>query len=165
VKETVASIKDANYGQVIITKSIKQVLWYWSKYLIFISIIPIIVAIFAFTRYLPESPKFIRDQFPEGKLTVKNHQLSTTVKEPFKTGNQDFSLIIDTGGNPKELDKVTSGILLLKDKAVIKSQDNQIDTQDYKKIPDFSTDKSQLSSWVSKYQFNLWLEVWQSFWF
>jgi hypothetical protein len=148
VKETIASIQDVKY---------RQVLWYWTKYLIFISVIPLIIGVLAFTRYLPESPKFIQDKFPEGRLTVKNHQMITTITEPYKVGNQDFTLIIDAGGDAKELDTVTNGILLLKDKVVIKTPDNQLDIQDYTKIPDFSTDKTEIYSWVSGHLFHLWL--------
>jgi hypothetical protein len=156
-KETVASIQDPNYGQVIISKPFRPALWYWTKYLILISVIPLIIGIFAFTRYLPESPKFIQDKFPEGKLTFKSNHLSTSLKEPYQVGNQDFVFIIDTKGDAKELAGFTSGVLLLTDKAVIKTQDNQLEDQDYSKIPDFSITKAQLSSWVSQHLFALWL--------
>jgi len=144
-------------GNYLLFFSKKQVLWYWTKYLLLVSVLPLIFGLFALTRYLPESPKFILDKFPEGKITFRNKQLSTTIPEPYKVGNQDFIFVIDTNGNEKELDNFNAGILFSKDKAFIKSQDNQFESQDYAKIPDFSLNKTQLSSWVSQHLFNLWL--------
>jgi hypothetical protein len=155
-KETITSLQDNKYGQVIIGKSFKSVLWYWTKYLLLISIFPLVLVISLLTRYLPQAPKFILDNFPEGTLTVKDSQLSSTINQPYKLGDSNFSVILDTGGNLSELDSVQSGVLFLKDKLVTKSPESQIQTQTYGRLPDFSLDKFQLADWITQNRSRLW---------
>jgi hypothetical protein len=156
-KETITSLQDNKYGQVIIDKPLKVVLWYWTKYLLLIAAFPLLLAIFLFTRYLPEAPKFILDQFPEGTISAKDNQLSSTISQPYKLGNSNFSLILDLGGDVSELDSVQGGVLLLKDKLISKSENGQIQMQTYGQIPNFSLDKHQLSDWITGNRLKLWI--------
>ncbi len=157
-RETIASLKSSTYGATILTKPFRWVLWYWTKYLILLASIPMVISIFIITWYLPQAPRFITANFPAGSVTVKNHLLSTTIKEPYKTGNQDFALIINTAGGTGDLASVSGGMLFLKDQLVVKSPGTgQLQSQDYKQIPDFSFNRDQLAKWINSNSFKLWL--------
>jgi hypothetical protein len=155
-KETLTSLQDNQYGGQIITKPLKSVIWYWLKYLLFLSVFPLIVAIILLTRYLPQSPKFIHERFPDGVIGAKDQQLFSTIAQPYRIDNPDFSVILDLEGSEPELDSAKNGVLILKDKIVTKNENGQIETRTYGKIPDFSVDKNQIADWISQNSLKLW---------
>ena len=156
-KETIASIRDKNYAKLIIAKSPKQVVWYWSKYLILVSVIFLVISVFSLTHYLPQLPKFINDYFPDGVLSSRDNLLSTTINQPYKKGNSEFVFIMNLEGSASDLDAYTAGVLVLKDQLVFKTNPDQVQIQKLDKVPNFSISKNDLSSYVSKNNLKLWL--------
>jgi maltodextrin utilization protein YvdJ len=156
-KETVISLQDNKYGLTIIAKPLKQVFWYFIKYLLLVSVLPLVIGTFLLTRYLPQTPKLIVDNFPDGLIQIKDKQLYSTINQPYKAGDSEFSLILNLEGSQTDLDAVKSGILFLKDKMVVKTEEGDVQTQTYDKIPDFSVDKYQLSGWISENRIKLWI--------
>ncbi len=156
-KETITSLQDNKYGQTIIAKPLKQVFWYFIKYLLLISVFPLVIGIFLLTRYLPQIPKIIVDSFPDGFVQIKDKKLYSTISQPYKAGDSEFLLILNLESNPADLNEVKSGILFLKDKMVVKTEAGDIQTQTYDNIPDFSVDKYQLSGWISQNRIKLWI--------
>ncbi|KKU29173.1 MAG: hypothetical protein UX42_C0002G0005 [Microgenomates group bacterium GW2011_GWC1_46_20] len=125
-KETLASLQDLKYGQIILQKSVGQALWYWTKYLLLIIAIGVILAIAALTYYAPQLPKILGDQIPDVDLTITSGIASTTVKQPFTAGDDKFIFILDTTGKLEDLDKYPAGVLILADKVVAKKDSADI---------------------------------------
>lgn len=155
-RETIQSFRDKTYSHKILPKPIKSTLWYWSKYIIIISVLPLIISILLLTRFLPEMPKIIRENMPVGEIGAKNHLLFTTYKQPLVMGNSDFKVILNLEGSPQDAASISAGFLILKDQLIAKSPDGTLETQKFTKIPDFSFNKDSFSSWVSANLLKLW---------
>lgn len=156
-KETVQSLRDPLYGKTIISRTPKAALWYWTRYLILFAVIPAVIGIFALTYYTPQFPHLLREDLPDFDLTVKNGQASSTLKQPYILGTQDFAIILDTAGKPSSLDQVKSGILILRDQIIAKSSDGHTDSRSLKDLGDFHFDKQTTASWLSQNELTVWV--------
>jgi hypothetical protein len=157
VKETIASLRDPAYGKHIIAKTPVQVIWYWSKYLICFSVIFLLFGIFSLTHYLPQLPKALSDFLPEGALTSNNHQLSTTINQPYVLGDSSFSFILNLAGTESDLSTPSAGILLLKDQLLLKTDSTHIQSVKLDKLPNFSVTKVDVIKFVSQNKIKLWI--------
>ncbi len=160
-KETITSLRDPKYGQIIIAKPLKSVVWYWTKYLLLVSFIPMIIAIVLLTRFLPEAPKLVEKKLPEGTLGSKNHELFTTIqpldlKIPETEGSGPFRFIFDLNASPSAAESMSDGVLVLKDQLIVKTSDGRTQIQTFEKLPDFSTDKSQIAGWIRAHRYQIW---------
>jgi len=151
-KETLASLQDLKYGQIILQKSVGQALWYWTKYLLLIIAIGVILAIAALTYYAPQLPKILGDQIPDVDLTITSGIASTTVKQPFTAGDDKFIFILDTTGKLEDLDKYPAGVLILEDKVVAKKDSADIRIYPLKDFPDGTFTKDIVLNWVKNNQ-------------
>jgi len=158
-KETIHSLQNPNYGNTIISLSLRKVIWYWTKYLLLIAGIGFFIAIFFVTNKLPQLPRFILEKFPEGNISFNNGQLSSTVLQPMVIGSPEFALILDTEASDSALDIYSSGILFQKNQILLKSEDGQTDIQTYERVPDFSIDKQTASETVSKNIIKIWFII------
>jgi hypothetical protein len=158
-KETIHSLQNPNYGNTIISLSLRKVIWYWTKYLLLIAGISFFIAIFFVTNKLPQLPRFILEKFPEGNISFNNGQLSSTVLQPMVIGSPEFALILDTEASDSALDIYSSGILFQKNQILLKSEDGQTDIQTYERVPDFSIDKQTASETVSKNIIKIWFII------
>ena len=156
-KETITSLQDNKYGQVIITKPLKPVIWYWTKYLILIAVIPLILVIVILTRFLPEIPQIIKSQLPEGTLTAKDHILTSTISQPLRYEESDMAIIFDLQASSSAIESISNGVLITKDKIIVKSADGQTQTRDYLNLPDFSVDKYQIADWLQNHRYQIWV--------
>ncbi len=151
-KETLASLRDLKYGQTIIKKTVGQALWYWTKYLLLITALGVILAIAALTYYAPQLPKLLGDQIPDIDLTLKGGLASSTVKQPFIAGDDKFIFILNTAGKLEDLDKYPAGILILSDKIVAKQDSGSTRTYPLKDFPDGTFTKTIILDWVKHNQ-------------
>lgn len=158
-KETLISIRNKDYGRVIIHKSFKQVIGYWLKYVLIFSVVPVIIIIAVMTYFIPQLPRLIKDNIAPGEVRVEKGKFSSTYHQPLNINSSNFSLILDSHGSPSDLDKVASGLLVLSDRVLIKSPDGQITSQSLSQIGDFSLSQSQIVSWISHHQGLLWFEL------
>lgn len=158
-RETLTSLQDSNYGNKIITLPLGAVIWYWTKYLILIAGISLIGITFFITNKLPQVPRFITEKFPDGTFEIKDGVLSSSISQPLVMGNNDFVFILDTNASPSALDSYTSGFLLQKDQAVIKSEDGHQNVQSYKQVPNFSTSRQDLADAISKNIVKVWFAI------
>lgn len=149
-RETITSLKDLNYGKTIITKTVGQAIWYWTKYLLLISIIGFILSLGLLAYYTPQSHALAREHFPDIDLTLKAGKLTAS---PFTQEGKDIVLIINTKGSPSDLDKYPAGLLLLEDKYIIKDNSGRTETRDYADLGDFHLDKPLVINWLSQNQF------------
>lgn len=156
-KETISSLQDKSYGQTIIQKTPRQALWYWTKYLILISLIPFTLTIVFFTRFLPQAPRIVRDNFPEGNLTLADNQLTSTIQQPLRFEDQGFIFLFDLQATSSAIDSINSGLVITQDKMFIKNIDGQQQSQDYSFLPDFSLDKFQIADWIQSHRYQLWV--------
>lgn len=160
VRETITSLKKPDYGQVIVTKTTKSVFWYWTKYFLIIAAIPIIAAVVLLTRFLPQLPGFVEKKLPEGVLGFKDKVMFSTVKQPlvyeFADGQTSFKFVFDLEASPSALDSVDTGLLILKDRIITKSNAGQSQAQEYGNVPDFSIDKFQIAAWLQSHLSGLW---------
>jgi len=155
-KETITSLQDKNYGAVIIKLSLKQALWYWSKYFILVSIVSTVVVIGVVTYLAPQLPRVLRQYLPDSTFTVKNGEFSTSLTQPAILGPSDMPIIIDTiATDSAGLTGSPSGIFILKDKIIFK-QEGSVQTQSLADIPDFYFEKSTVVNWISGHQTQLW---------
>jgi hypothetical protein len=155
-RETITSLRDPKYGSVIITKPVKPVIWYWTKYLLLVSLVPLVLAIVVLTRFLPEVPRLVEKHLPEGVLTAKDHQLSSTISQPLRWQESGFTFLFDLQASPSAIDSAENGILIMKDRVITKSSDGQFHSQNFSNLPDFSTDKHQIAAWIQSHRSRLW---------
>lgn len=111
-KETLASIQDLKYGQVVIKKTVKEVLWYWTKYLLVIAFGSLFLGLAGIVYYTPQLPQLLNQNFVRG--------------------DTQFALVVDTKDIPDNIDRYTQGIFILKDKMITKS-DGNLETISYDK--------------------------------
>ncbi len=155
-REFITGLKDNLYGNVIVEKSLKHTLWYWTKFLLLIAVVPYIFSIIILTRFLPQLPKLITQTFPEGTLTSEKGILSSTISQPYTVGDKNFSLVFDLEADPSALDSYQAGALVLKDRIIVKDTTGVTDSRSLANVPDFSLEKSQISSWISARRTQLW---------
>lgn len=151
-KETLTSLRDLKYGQTIIKKTVGQALWYWTKYLLLITAVGVILAIAALAYYAPQFPKLLGNQIPDIDLTLKGGVASSTVKQPFIAGDDKFVFILNTAGKLEDLDKYPAGILILADKVVAKQDSNGTRIYPLKDFPDGTFTKTIILDWVKHNQ-------------
>ncbi|TSC85404.1 MAG: hypothetical protein G01um101416_872 [Microgenomates group bacterium Gr01-1014_16] len=153
-KETLTSLRDPKYFEVIAKKTVKQSLWYWGRYVQLFALIPTVLAIFTLTYYTPQFPRLAKQYLPEADLTVKDGLASTSLQQPFVANLEDVVFIIDTTGD-SSLNK--PGVMITKDKFIFRSPEGDTQTQSLKDLGDFHFDKSAATSWISSHQFQIWL--------
>ncbi len=153
-KETIKSLRDVKYGKEIVKKSVGQALWYWTKYLLLIVGVGVVLAVAALTYYTPQLAKLAMVNLPDVTLSVKDGQVSTDVPQPFVRGDDNFLFIIDTKGSVDNLDKAKAGVLILGDKIVTKSERETriVSLQD---VQDFTTSKSLVVAWINTHQMTI----------
>ncbi|MBI2587419.1 DUF1189 family protein [Candidatus Amesbacteria bacterium] len=154
-KETLTSLRDPKYFEVIAKKTVKQSLWYWGRYVLFFALVPIILALFTLTYYTPQFPRLAKKYLPEVDLTVKNGLASTSLRQPFIANFEDIVFVIDTTGDSSFLSQ--PGVMITKDKFIFRSPEGDTQTQSLKDLGDFHFDKSAAISWISSHQFQIWL--------
>ncbi len=149
------SLKDLNYGAKIIKQTLAQVIWYWFKYVLMIGICVLGFGIFAVVYFTPQIPKFLSDKLPEVGLSIKDGQVSTNVTEPYVWGDNNMALVINTKGTVDDLKDYQSGVLILKNKLVVKNENETkfIDLSDFK--DETSLDKNMIVKWSADNK--LWL--------
>lgn len=153
-KETLTSLRDPKYFEIIAKKTVRQSLWYWGRYVLLFALIPTILAIFTLTYYTPQFPRLAKKHLPEVDLTVKDGLASTSLQQPFVAGFEDIVFIIDTAGN-SSLDK--PGVLITRDQFIFRSPEGETQTQSLKDLGDFHFDKSAAVSWIASHQIQIWL--------
>jgi hypothetical protein len=158
-RETYTSLQDNNYGQVIIQKSLRQVIWYWTKYLLILMGIIVLIVIFLLTNKLPQLPKFIDSNLPDAEFRLQDGVFSTTLSQPQITGDSDYSFILDSAATSSALDTYKSGILITSTDLIVKSEDGTFTTQSFKNIPSFATSKLQIKSFVETHLTQIWFGV------
>ena len=155
-KETITSLQDKTYGAKIVLLPWPKVVWYWTKYLLLFSLIPLVLVIAGFTHFIPQFPRLAKDRLPDGEINLRNGRLSTTISQPFSVIDPQFAFILNTEGAPVDLDQYPSGLLILSDRIIVKTSAGATQTRTFERLPDFSLAKSQIVDWLSGHQFFLW---------
>ena len=156
-KETISSLQDKTYGAKIVALPPARVVWYWTKYLLIFSLIPLALIIAGFTNFIPRLPRLAKDRLPEGSITFSGGRLSTTFSEPYIYSDPQFAFILNSAGVPEDLDKYPAGVLILADRVVVRTQQGNTHSFNFEKIKDFTLDKDQVTGWLSDHQGLLWL--------
>lgn len=155
LKETFFSLSSKIYGREIIKKTVRQSIWYWSKYVIAVGVLFFVILLGLVFYYTPQAARLLDENLPNLDLTVKDGKAFSSVNQPYLMGDSKFMFILDTKGDPKQLDAYDSGLIILEDKVIAKSKANE--TQEYKlqDFGDFSFDKQTVVSQVAKNKINL----------
>lgn len=153
-KETARSVRDTKYGSVIVKRTVGESIWYWTKYLIAMVVIGVCMGIAALTYYVPQLPKVAMENLPDIQVAVKDGKFSTNAVEPFVRGDENFSLILNSKGDVTDLDNFKTGMLVLSDRVVVKSE-NETRIMDLKEVQNFSADRNGIVSWLKSHQSNL----------
>jgi len=153
-KETLSSLRDPKYFEVIAKKTVKQSLWYWSRYVLFFALIPTILAIFTLTYYTPQFPRLAKQYLPEVDFTVKDGLASTSLSQPFVANFEDVVFIIDTTGSST---LNTPGVMITQDKFIFRSPEGDTQTQSLRDLGDFHFDTPAAVAWITSHQFQIWL--------
>ena len=151
-RETWASLQDFTYGKVILKKTIGQSLWYFCKYLLLFGIAGLILALGLLSYFTPQFSRLVDQNFPDVKLSVTDGQVTTNLPQPFVAGDQNFAFIINTAGTIDDLAQYSTGVLILKDKLLVKSEDGQTRIQNLSDFNDLTVDKSQIVSWTQNHK-------------
>ncbi len=155
-RETLTSLQDKYYGKVISTRSLPQAIWYWSKYLLLLFLIPIVLAIILLTYFVPQLPHLLETKLPEFSLSIKQNRLVQFSPQPFSLGNSDFSLLIDVSGQEVSLADYKAGILIQSDKIITKDPNGSVTTQPFQNLKDFDLSRPQVISWTKDHTLLVW---------
>ena len=155
-KETLTSITDKSYGQAIVAKPTKTVLWYWTRYVLLFTLVPLILIILFLTYITPQPPKLIRSSLGQIKVGVKSEKFYLSPPKEFTVGTQEFLLAYDPQGSASRLDDALSGIMLTSDKVYFKNPEG-IQEQDFTGFPDFSLSVKDVADWIATHQSRFWL--------
>ncbi len=154
-KETLKSLQDKTYGGEIIKKSLSQVIWYWTKYLLLFALIPLILTIGSLTYSVPQLPNTLRNQLPEFVGGIKDHQFFTKNTEPLRFQDPNFLFVLDPSASESALASVSAGVVISQDQMFFKDN-GTTRSQDYSDIPDFEIAKNQLVDWTNSNQLLIW---------
>lgn len=155
-RETIKSLQDKTYGGEIVKKSLGQVIWYWTKYLLLFALIPLVLIIGSLTYSVPQLPNTLRNQLPEFVGGIKDGKFFTKNTEPLRFQDPNFLFILDPTASESDLASVSAGIVISQDQMFFKDN-GTTRSQDYSDIPDFEIAKSGLTDWVSTHQSLIWV--------
>jgi len=151
-RQTIASLKDKDYGSKIIVQPLTKIVWYYTRYLLLFTLIPLVVVIFLITYFLPQLPKIITKNFPSAQINLKNGQFSTTLPNGTLWADKDLSLIINTSGSAELLQSAPAGVLITSNSLIIKTADSKIEARSLSEFSDFNYEKAQILNWVATHQ-------------
>lgn len=154
-RETAKSLQDLKYGEEIGKRTIGQALWYWTKYLLLFAVIAILGGVATLTYYTPQIGGLLAANLPDIALSVKNGQVETNVPQPFVQTDGNFAFIVDTNGTLSDLDNYPTGVLILKDKLVAKSE-TESRIVDLKEFEGTKVSRSMLVDWANNNKATLW---------
>ena len=77
------SLRDLNYGSVVIKNSLSHAIWHWFKYVLGIGIGGLVIGVSALVYFTPQIPKFLSEKLPDINLTLKDGKVSTNIPEPY----------------------------------------------------------------------------------
>ncbi len=148
IKETWASIRNLEYGQQIVKKTVGQAFWYWFKYVLAISLVLVVMALASLTYFTPQLPKFAETMLPNISITVKDGKLTSTAPQPYVAGDANFMFILNTKGRVEDADKLKAGVLVLADRAIVKN-DTETRVFNFSDIKDnFTLTKNGVINWL-----------------
>ncbi len=134
-KQTFESLKNLDYGVQIKKMTVGQTLSYWSKYVLLIGILGLIIGIGAVVYFAPQTPKLITENVPDVQFEIKQGKLTTNQKLPFTWQDNESSIYID------------------ETKIIIKSPDGKSPEVKFADIKeDFSFNKMVIANWVANNQ-------------
>lgn len=157
-KETLRSLQDKTYGREIIKKDPKNVLWYWTKYLLLFATIPLAMSVASLTYFVPQLPKILKDNLPDVKAGVANHQFYVDPSDPLKFGDANFLILVDPEASESALSQYPAGVVITKDKTYFKDG-GSVSSESHAEIPDFSITKPQAVTWASEHQLQIWVAL------
>lgn len=120
------------------------------RYLLFLTLfITIILGVrysFGINKFLQEGFKWITENTPY--IEINDGVVTADIEQPFEVVSADFAMIIDTTGEVNDIpDDYETGILLTKDKLIIKQNEVRSQSLDLSKINKFRLDKESLTKW------------------
>lgn len=147
-KETWTSVRDLDYGQVIIKKTVGQAFWYWFKFVLVIAVVLTVLAVASLTYFAPQLPKLVNKSVPDIKVSIENGKLSTNATQPLTLGDDNFKFILNTKGKSVDIDKIQAGVLVLEDKLLAKNG-SDIRTFNFSEVGgDIKLDKKTAVNWL-----------------
>ncbi|MDO8488487.1 MAG: DUF1189 family protein, partial [bacterium] len=155
IKETWTSVRNLEYGQQIIKKTVGQTVRYWMQYVLAISALLLILALSVVVYFTPQVPKLVERIVPQMTIEVIDGKLSTDLHQPFVIQEPNFKFVLNTQGQAQEIDQIESGILVLEDQLTFK---NQGQTQIFKFSDigqDLKLEKQAVISWLTGHKSTL----------
>ncbi len=157
IRETWTSVRNPDYGQEIVKKTVGQAFWYWCKYVLLISLVLTGLAIAVLTYFIPQVSRLAEKYLPDMSIAIKDGQLSTSAPQPLKYQDANFTFILDTEGKVEDADQFTSGVLILKDRIIVKdaTQTRIISLAEIGTQGDLHLDKQSVVKWLQDNKFTL----------
>jgi hypothetical protein len=120
------------------------------RYLLFFSIlVTLVIGIrysFTFNKFVNEGLKWVEENAP--KIEIADGIVTASVEQPYTRTYEDYVFIVDTTGQIKEIDKqYKAGLLLTKDRIIIKSDDVRTQEFELKKIKNFVLEHDTFQKW------------------
>lgn len=147
-KEFIASLKNPNFGRVILSRTFGQAVWYWTQIFFVLSLIPAIIILLAVTYFTPQLPRFVREKIPDGYVQIKSGKLETNQNQVFKTNINEYSIIVDLLSDPETITDFPLGLTILQDRIVI-ADGNSTTKESFTDIPDFRLEKSSVAAYIN----------------
>ncbi len=77
----IESLRDLNYGSVVIKNSLSHAIWHWFKYVLGIGMCGLVIGISSLTYFTPQIPKFLQERFPVLPYTWDDGRVSVFLDE------------------------------------------------------------------------------------
>lgn len=150
-KETITSLQDSNYAKTILTKSVPDTVWYWSKYFLLVSGIFYLFTVAAMAYFLPQVSRYVNDNVPDGFIEVKNGEFNSSLPQPYVLRSPDSIIMVDEKGEKASLDSYSQGVLVTKKEMIIKDDTGDFQTLVISEmVDDFYLNKQMVFDFFSK---------------
>lgn len=157
VKETIKSVADKTYGAHIVQKTVKAVLWYWTRYVLLFAVIPLILVIILLTYFVPQLSKQVREHIPDGFISVTDGQLTASYS-PAKYSSPNLVIQFDPQNSlPEDPASLPAGFYVFRDGLLQVDPPDSYRVQKFTDLPDFRLDKTQAVAWLQNHTLKLWL--------
>lgn len=156
-KETILSISDKTYGRAIIAKPVKSVLWYFSRYILFFAVVPLILGVILLTYFTPQFPKLVSEHVPEGYLSLTGGLLDTNYSQSELSFPDATFRFTPDQTLPDALASLPIGLHIYRDGLVQVEEGGSYRVQRFTDLPNFRLEKSEVISWLNHHTVQLWL--------
>lgn len=156
IKEFITSVKTPHFFLENSPK-VGHSLHFWISWVIFSSVLPLLVFIGYLTYYVPQLSGIITDFLPDAWISLKSGNFSSSLPYPFRYQSENFTLVINPAAGEEELSDQIGSTLVLSDRLLIRTQSDTIQSFKFSSLPEFSVSRNQAADWIQNNLVLVWI--------